>query len=130
LGKDIPVKENDPMEDPAVEKLEKEIRALQVEIEQTMRVDGYKRRLFYPLALVISVLFTLASLWAWYAYDVVIWAVFVVVGVLVSIAAATAVRMQEREYREQTKRLEEMIRPYRAALERKEKELSALRVKE
>lgn len=124
------MKENDPMEDPAVEKLEKEIRALQVEIEQTMRVDGYKRRLFYPLALVISVLFTLASLWAWYAYDVVIWAVFVVVGVLVSIAAATAVRMQEREYREQTKRLEEMIRPYRAALERKEKELSALRVKE
>lgn len=110
-------------------RLEKEILDLQQVIDQAIREDGYKKHFFYPVALVICVIFTVASLAAFIAYDVVIWAVFTFVGIFVSIASAAAVRLQAKEFKEQSARLEEMIRPYRTALARKQSELEQLRTK-
>lgn len=110
----------------AARKLEKEIAQLQHEISEAVNKERYRKNIFFPLALVVSIVFTLASLWAFLAYDVVIWAVFFFVGIIVSVVAALGVRMQNRDYKEQTRRLEEMIKPYRIALERKQSELSRL----
>ncbi|MEM5776546.1 MAG: hypothetical protein AAGU05_16200, partial [Anaerolineaceae bacterium] len=100
-------------DDQTAGRLEKEILDLQQVIEQAIREDGYKKHPFYPAALVICAIFTVASLAAFIAYDVVIWAVFTFVGIFVSIASAAAVRLQNKEYKEQSARLEEMIQPYR-----------------
>ena len=108
------------------EKLQKEIRDLEQVIEQTIREDGYHKHAFYPIALVVCVIFTVASLSAFIAYDVVIWAVFAFVGIFVSIATAAAVRLQAKEAKEQGLKLEEMITPYRSALARKQNELNEI----
>ncbi len=108
------------------EKLKKEIRDLEQVIEQAIREDGYHKHAFYPIALVVCVLFTLASLSAFIAYDVVIWGVFAFVGIFVSIATAAAVRLQSKESKEQGIKLEEMIAPYRSALARKQNELQEI----
>ncbi|MCE5209713.1 MAG: hypothetical protein LLG42_15580 [Chloroflexi bacterium] len=108
----------------AIKKLEQEITNLSEIIQETTSREGYKKNIFYVILLVISALFTLASLWAWFQYEVIIWMVFLITGILVFIMSTVAVRQQSKEFLEQNMKLKESLQPYQAALERKQKELN------
>ena len=108
----------------AMQKLKQEIADLSKIILETKIHEGYKKNIYYEISLVVSVLFSLSSFWAWRQYAVTIWIVFFVAGILIAIISIIAVRLQSMEYKEQTRKLEEMINPYQVALERKQKELS------
>jgi hypothetical protein len=112
----------------AIQRLELEIITQQKLLDEVISTERYKKSWFYHIALIFSVVFSICSWWAWSSYEVVIWIVFFITGLLIAIVSATAVRQQSREIKDHKLMIEDRLQPYQAALNRKQKEMEFYRI--